>query len=191
MAAKALRLHLGNQMGRIWRGYERMLQRRPVLTQASTSAVLWATGDVLAQKLEGLGKEVKPPLDPVRAVQTGGFGAGLVGPVGHFWYLGLDKLAASLFVPGSKRFIAAKVGPCPRRALPGPAALGRRRPSAAAGAAARAASSAGSWPVTVRRLLRRRQRPSQAQRAPARPPAGAAGQRVAGPLLRGCLLCVR
>ncbi len=49
-------------------------------------------------------------MDVVRAVQTGGFGAGLVGPVGHFWYLGLDKVAAAWFTPGSWRFIATKVG---------------------------------------------------------------------------------
>jgi hypothetical protein len=135
MASKSLGLRFGDQMGRLWRGYERVLQRRPVLTQATTSAVLWAAGDLVAQRLEGIGKPGPRPVDAVRAVQTAGFGAGLVGPVGHFWYLGLDRLAAALFTPGSARFIAAKVrSACSegRRAPPAPGARAWRGRAAAA-----------------------------------------------------------
>jgi protein Mpv17 len=49
-------------------------------------------------------------LDVSRMLHTSAFGACLVGPVGHFWYLGLDKVAAAWFTPGSFRFIATKVG---------------------------------------------------------------------------------
>ena len=49
------------------------------------------------------------PYDWRRAALTGVFGATLVGPVGHFWYLGIDKACAKFFTPGSAAFIATKV----------------------------------------------------------------------------------
>jgi hypothetical protein len=59
MAAQTIGLQLGNQMGRLWRSYERVLKKRPVLTQATTSAALWSVGDLIAQRLETIGKEKK------------------------------------------------------------------------------------------------------------------------------------
>ena len=32
-----------------------------------------------------------------------------MGPVGHYWYIGLDWFCASVFLTGSKRFLAAKI----------------------------------------------------------------------------------
>jgi protein Mpv17 len=48
-------------------------------------------------------------IDWRRAALTGVFGATLVGPVGHFWYLGIDKVCAKWLTPGSAAFIATKV----------------------------------------------------------------------------------
>jgi hypothetical protein len=41
----------------LWAAYNRQLQRQPVLTQVSTSAVLWGAGDLLAQQIEKAGRE--------------------------------------------------------------------------------------------------------------------------------------
>uniref|UniRef100_A0A383WJB5 Uncharacterized protein n=1 Tax=Tetradesmus obliquus TaxID=3088 RepID=A0A383WJB5_TETOB len=130
----------------LWGAYERQLERRPVLTQMTTSAVLWCSGDVIAQRLEHWEKQQEfdekraaaaaaassrkavkgahpssaevgssdaalPPLDIDwrRAVMTGLFGSTFVGPVGHFWYINLDKWCARVFPGGGAKFIAAKV----------------------------------------------------------------------------------
>ena len=45
----------------------------------------WGLGDVLAQRLA----EQRPVLDRHRVAMTAAFGATFMGPVGHFWYLGL------------------------------------------------------------------------------------------------------
>ncbi len=37
---------------RSWKAYERTLAEKPVLTQATTSALLWGCGDVLAQRCD-------------------------------------------------------------------------------------------------------------------------------------------
>jgi protein Mpv17 len=68
---------------RVWRSYENQLKKRPVPVQMTTSAVLWAVGDVLAQRVA----EQRPKVDKQRVLQTAGFGAGFMGPVGHYWYL--------------------------------------------------------------------------------------------------------
>lgn len=43
---------LSGPLKALWGAYERQLERRPVLTQMSTSALLWTSGDVIAQRLE-------------------------------------------------------------------------------------------------------------------------------------------
>ncbi|KAI7844793.1 hypothetical protein COHA_001673 [Chlorella ohadii] len=68
-----------------------------------TTGVLWSMGDALAQRVE------KGPFDARRNLLTAGYGALAVGPFGHAWYIGLDRAARRLFVPGSAAFIAAKV----------------------------------------------------------------------------------
>lgn len=120
----------------LWARYERALQKRPVLTQMTTSALLWGLGDVLAQKVA----EQTPNIDKRRAALTSAFGAGFIGPlgrwptmrrritllctvtwysrpiaifqyhlVGHYWYLGLDVAASKLLRPGTVPFFAGKV----------------------------------------------------------------------------------
>ncbi|KAI3982549.1 hypothetical protein MKX01_031288 [Papaver californicum] len=46
-----------------------------------------------------------------RAAITSGFGFGFVGPIGHYWYEGLDRLIRSRlrFPPNSLRFVASKI----------------------------------------------------------------------------------
>jgi protein Mpv17 len=141
-----------NPLKQLWGAYERQLERRPVLTQMTTSAVLWCSGDVIAQRLEHWEKQVQhkknladaaaagstkavkgahprsaevsstgassddsPQLviDWRRAIMTGMFGSTFVGPVGHFWYINLDKWCARVFPGGGAKFIAAKVSPAP------------------------------------------------------------------------------
>jgi protein Mpv17 len=137
-----------NPLKQLWGAYERQLERRPVLTQMTTSAVLWCSGDVIAQRLEHWERQVqqekkraaaaaaaagsKKPvkgahpssaevggsdesleqlvIDWRRAIMTGMFGSTFVGPVGHFWYINLDKWCARVFPGGGAKFIAAKVG---------------------------------------------------------------------------------
>ncbi|GBF91276.1 hypothetical protein Rsub_03596 [Raphidocelis subcapitata] len=134
---------MGNPLRALWSAYERQLQRRPLATQMTTSALLWGVGDAMAQKLEQYerahlshnaaaaaaaapakpgkpGKSPPPPaaaaaqaasdaLDWRRALLTAVYGALFVGPVGHFWYHGIDKAVAKVFRPGTSQFIALKV----------------------------------------------------------------------------------
>jgi protein Mpv17 len=134
--------NMGNPFRQLWSAYERQLQRRPVLTQMTTSALMWGMGDLMAQKLEryerrhnhrggtatnkpssagkpsgghghggkkGGGGDSPDAVDWRRALLTCAYGAIFVGPVGHFWYLGLDNACARLFARGSAQFIALKV----------------------------------------------------------------------------------
>lgn len=137
---------VGNPLKQLWSAYEKQLERRPVLTQMTTSAVLWGAGDLIAQRLEywerqndaqhllaaatavAQAKPVKAPhpkssaetaannsskpqmeIDWQRAVLTGLFGALFVGPVGHYWYITLDKLCTRLVPGGGPSRIATKV----------------------------------------------------------------------------------
>lgn len=71
----------------------------------TTSALLWGLGDVIAQKVA----EKKTVLDNRRVASTAGFGMAFMGPVGHFWYQGLDSWIARAFRIGTPSFLAAKV----------------------------------------------------------------------------------
>lgn len=126
-------LAMGNPFRALWGAYERQLQRRPVITQMTTSALLWGAGDLMAQRLERYeqehnlrtpttaaaaapAKHAAPSTDPSspatdwrRALLTAVYGAVFVGPVGHFWYHGIDKAVARVFAPGTPQFIALKV----------------------------------------------------------------------------------
>lgn len=92
---------------RLWKAYERQLQKRPVLTQAATSAVLFGAGDVVAQRMA----EGRSNLDVSRTLMTSVFGGAVVGPLGHLWYSHLDKITGALgFVkPGSNWFFISKL----------------------------------------------------------------------------------
>lgn len=52
------------------------------MTQVTTSALLWGCGDVLAQRVGRIDKD--QPLDKRRLALTAGFGAGFMGPCGHY-----------------------------------------------------------------------------------------------------------
>lgn len=67
-------------LGHVWRAYEHQLQRRPLLMQMTTSAVMWGVGDAIGQRL---GEPHKKGVDCRRAALTAAFGGGFIGPVGH------------------------------------------------------------------------------------------------------------
>ena len=62
-----------------------------------------AAGDALAQRVE------QTPFSWRRNALTALYGAGFVGPVGHTWYMGLDRAARAMFRPGSFAFVSSKV----------------------------------------------------------------------------------
>lgn len=88
---------------RVFQLYSAALQRHPWRTQIVTTGTLWAAGDVLAQRFE------KGPFDARRCAMTAAYGAAFIGPVGHAWYLGLDRAARALFRPGTLAFVGGKV----------------------------------------------------------------------------------
>ncbi|XP_039009446.1 protein Mpv17-like [Hibiscus syriacus] len=107
-------------MLRIWKWYERCLSIHPVKTQVVSSGFLWGIGDVGAQyitystakkRLQRQDEEQECKIDWKRAATTSLFGFGFVGPVGHYWYEGLDRLIKLKFQlrPKTTKFVAAKV----------------------------------------------------------------------------------
>lgn len=62
-----------------------------------------AAGDALAQRVEG------QPFDVRRNLRTACYGGAFIGPVGHAWYIGLDRAAAALLRPGTLAFVGGKV----------------------------------------------------------------------------------
>ncbi|XP_052488800.1 uncharacterized protein LOC105774048 isoform X2 [Gossypium raimondii] len=108
-------------MLRIWKWYQSCLSLHPVKTQIISSGFLWGIGDVAAQYIthSTAKKRLQYHKDDdnefkvnwKRVAVTSMFGFGFVGPVGHFWYEGLDKFIKMrlLLRPKSARFVAAKV----------------------------------------------------------------------------------
>ncbi|KAL4560362.1 hypothetical protein LXL04_032512 [Taraxacum kok-saghyz] len=109
-------------MLKLWRWYQNCLAVHPLKTQVISSGVIWGLGDVAAQtvthatavKKKTLSKseENKELLINWRRVATTSlFGMAFVGPVGHFWYEGLDRLLRLKlqYQPKSIRFVATKV----------------------------------------------------------------------------------
>eukprot|EP00873_Tetraselmis_striata_P044640 jgi/Tetstr1/464904/TSEL_009638.t1 len=91
------RLHgLGSAARRGWTRYETALQSKPVSTQAVTTALLWGVGDLASQRVER-----KKNFDWRRTMQTMAYAGCCLGPIGHFWYLGLDTVAARYLQPGT------------------------------------------------------------------------------------------
>lgn len=85
-----------------------------------SSGLIWGVGDIAAQtitfstanrrrKVSERDKELK--INWKRVAATSLFGFGFVGPVGHFWYEGLDRIIKTRFKmqPNSFRFVATKV----------------------------------------------------------------------------------
>ncbi|KAL9251244.1 Mpv17-like protein [Drosera capensis] len=124
-------------MLRLWRWYQNCLATHPVKTQMISSGLIWGFGDIAAQSITHLtlkGHRQFPALlgfvDPLEIVETRWiderkelrinwkrvaatslFGFGFVGPVGHFWYEGLDRFIRHRlkFQPNSARFVGTKV----------------------------------------------------------------------------------
>ncbi|XP_030947246.1 protein Mpv17 [Quercus lobata] len=107
-------------MLKLWKWYQNCLAVHPVKTQVISSAIIWGVGDIAAQtitystaknkrQIQGKDKELK--INWKRVAATSLFGFGFVGPVGHFWYEGLDRFIKFrlLMQPKSFRFVATKV----------------------------------------------------------------------------------
>ncbi|KAI3878027.1 hypothetical protein MKW98_008304 [Papaver atlanticum] len=116
-------------MLKAWKLYQNCLTAHPVKTQIISSGILWGIGDIAAQRIthsRRIKVEVEEPhlkthdgdnedeqfkVNWKRAAITSGFGFGFVGPIGHYWYEGLDRLIRSRlrFPPNSLRFVASKI----------------------------------------------------------------------------------
>ncbi|XP_064364240.1 protein Mpv17 isoform X2 [Dromaius novaehollandiae] len=88
-------------MAALWRGYGRLLARRPRAAQALTAGALMGAGDVIAQQLverRGLrGHQGR------RTVKMTAIGFCFVGPILGSWYKVLDRL-----IPGATKAVAVK-----------------------------------------------------------------------------------
>ncbi|XP_068344819.1 uncharacterized protein [Pyrus communis] len=107
-------------MMKLWKGYQNCLSFHPLKTQVISSGVLWGVGDIAAQYVTHSNARRRLHLSDTdadfkvnwkRVAITSTFGFAFVGPVGHFWYEGLDKfIKLKLHLqPKSARFVAAKV----------------------------------------------------------------------------------
>ncbi|KAI3929097.1 hypothetical protein MKW92_051876 [Papaver armeniacum] len=108
-------------MLKLWKLYQNCLAVHPVKTQIISSGFLWGTGDIAAQAVTHHYSLKKRHLnhDSTEAFKinwkrvgtTGLFGLAFVGPVGHFWYQGLDRFIKQglKLPPKSARAVAAKV----------------------------------------------------------------------------------
>ncbi|KAA8521786.1 hypothetical protein F0562_012459 [Nyssa sinensis] len=107
-------------MLKLWKWYQNCLAVHPVKTQVISSGLIWGFGDIAAQtithstakkrlQISDEDKELK--INWRRVATTSLFGFGFVGPVGHFWYEGLDRFIRLRLQlqPKSLRFVAAKV----------------------------------------------------------------------------------
>ncbi|CAK7337408.1 unnamed protein product [Dovyalis caffra] len=109
------------KMLKVWKWYQHCLSSHPVKTQIVSSGFLWGVGDIGAQyithstsinrlqKSQNVDPELK--INWKRVAITSMFGFAFVGPVGHFWYEGLDKFIRLRLQlqPKSVRFVATKV----------------------------------------------------------------------------------
>ncbi|PON50552.1 Mpv17/PMP [Parasponia andersonii] len=107
-------------MLRLWKWYQNCLAYHPVKTQIISSGFLWGIGDIAAQyithstakrRLQLSDADADFKINWKRVAITSSFGFGFVGPVGHFWYEGLDKFLRLRLhqQPKSLRFVATKV----------------------------------------------------------------------------------
>lgn len=89
---------------RVW--YDGCLQKSPLLTKCITSGVLFALGDMLAQRLEANGEPraheavaekpvSEPSWDYKRTARMVIWGGVLFAPVGHGWYNLLERMVRS------------------------------------------------------------------------------------------------
>jgi protein Mpv17 len=114
VATSCLLWGVGDLLAQRLEHYERQQAHKKAV--AATVAVPGvAPGSSVLQAASGSAAALAAAAEPTmevdwrRAVLTGIFGATFVGPVGHFWYLNLDKWCMARFKPGSATFIATKV----------------------------------------------------------------------------------
>ncbi|KAI3687396.1 hypothetical protein L1987_81091 [Smallanthus sonchifolius] len=109
-------------MLKIWGWYKNCLTVHPVKTQVISSGFIWGLGDLAAQAvtrataaknkyifLSNDDRDLR--INWRRVVTTSLFGMAFVGPIGHFWYEGLDRFLRYRiqYPPKSMRFVAMKV----------------------------------------------------------------------------------
>lgn len=107
---------------KVWKWYQNCLAVHPVKTQVISSGLIWGFGDIAAQTVthstykkhlhhQVSDEDKKLKINWRRVATTGLFGLAFVGPVGHFWYEGLDRVLRLRFQfqPKSLRFVATKV----------------------------------------------------------------------------------
>ncbi|CAI0441299.1 unnamed protein product [Linum tenue] len=94
-------------MFNVWTWFQYCLAVHPLKTEVISSGLIWGAGDIAAQAINNYTPE---KINWKRVATTSLFGFGFVGPVGHFWYQGLDRFMRSqLFHPNSLRFVGVKV----------------------------------------------------------------------------------
>jgi len=98
-AARIGRTRAGQATKKLWGRYLRALDKNPVRTKALTSATIGAAGDLIAQATDD-----QEGIDLKRTAFVGGFGLMFGGPVGHYWFNGLERM-----IPGGGRALVAKV----------------------------------------------------------------------------------
>nr|XP_043625718.1 protein sym-1-like [Erigeron canadensis] len=109
-------------MLKIWKWYKKCLGVHPVKTQVISSGFIWGLGDLAAQAVTRATAYRKKyiflsdddrdlRINWRRVVTTSLFGMVFVGPIGHFWYEGLDRflMIKLQYPPKSMRFVATKV----------------------------------------------------------------------------------
>jgi protein Mpv17 len=107
---------------RVWKWYQTKLATNPDSTQVISSGLLWGTRDIGAQYVSSqpentaiyilmIKREKSFKIDWKRVATTSMFGFSFVGPVGHFWYEGLEHITRhSLRLrPSSWQFVTAKL----------------------------------------------------------------------------------
>ncbi|XP_020232689.1 PXMP2/4 family protein 2 [Cajanus cajan] len=108
-------------MLKLWKWYQNCLAVHPVKTQVISSGLIWGAGDIAAQAVTHYTAKTHVTIDEdekkefkinwKRVSTTSLFGLGFVGPVGHYWYEGLDRFIRLrlMLKPNSVRFVATKV----------------------------------------------------------------------------------
>lgn len=73
--------------------YSQLLVKRPILTNAITTAFLFGTGDVLAQKVSfSVGEPTKPKYDLARTFRAVVYGGIIFAPLADKWYKLLPRI---------------------------------------------------------------------------------------------------
>lgn len=122
----------------MWSFYASLLKKYPLMTQMTSSAVIWGYGDVSAQFLErkqkvevenglevaatsaagegqnlDVDQRISTQIDWKRTSKQATYAALLWGPLGHCWYAALDRAVAPLAAVGTRKNLLLKMcGEC-------------------------------------------------------------------------------